>query len=344
VLEINGASIRVKNSFDETLQVSADILHKMDSASHFAKEIKTNMTELAEVLEMAGDMAFTVSFRKKVTEDNVCEKLGSTSVKDLSDDKFRSQLAKQIVEGEECTITCHLVEAESSLGRSTVIDLTTSSANKFRQVDHRTINYLILGNVKYVLAKGGSKKADDVEMAEGNKKEEPKWDRTKLAVGNTFSGTAYYKADSVAGDQVMASSKGGANTAIAREILETQMYSAGIYAKEEKMSLTKVAAMLESANTACLTVCFTTKVDDKDVKDQLSKVTAADLKDTAKLKNLAKALMTGKETTIVGRLSKSMGKLGRSLVIDLPTQGYRQVDHRTIKWLILRNVKYVVSK
>lgn len=29
------------------------------------------MTELAEVLEMAGDMAFTVSFRKKVTEDNV---------------------------------------------------------------------------------------------------------------------------------------------------------------------------------------------------------------------------------------------------------------------------------
>ena len=54
--------------------------------------------------------------------------------------------------------------------------------------------------------------------------------------------------------------------------------------------------------------------------------------------------MEGKETTITGRLSKAMGKLGRSLIIDLPTQGFRLVDHRTLKWLIIKNVKYVVSK
>ncbi len=92
-------------------------------------------------------------------------------------------------------MTCHLIEADSSLGRSTVIDLTSKSENKFRQVDHRTINYIIYHNVKYVLKKGGKKKAkdedSDVEMDEDKKKkkEEPKWNSAELAIGNVFSGT-----------------------------------------------------------------------------------------------------------------------------------------------------------
>ena len=43
-------------------------------------------------------------------------------------------------------------------------------------------------------------------------------------------------------------------------------------------------------------------------------------------------------------MSKAEGKFGRSLVIDLGSEGYRQVDHRTIKWLIIDNVKYIVNK
>ena len=43
-------------------------------------------------------------------------------------------------------------------------------------------------------------------------------------------------------------------------------------------------------------------------------------------------------------LSKAEGKLGRSLVIDLPTRSYRQVDNRSIKWLVIDNVKYIVKK
>lgn len=60
-------------------------------------------------------------------------------------------------------------------------------------------------------------------------------------------------------------------------------------------------------------------------------------------KALAKEILSGKETTVIGHLSKTEGKLGRSLVIDLPSKGYRQVDHRTLKWLIIRNVKYSVK-
>lgn len=107
-------------------------------------------------------------------------------------------MARDIVEGEECTMTCHLVEAESSLGRSTVIDLTSTHENKFRQVDHRSINHLIFQNVKYVLKKSGKKQpkpeGEDDEEAAKKKKDAPKWNTAHLAVGNVFSGTNYYRA------------------------------------------------------------------------------------------------------------------------------------------------------
>lgn len=71
VTAIEAKAITVKNSFGEELQVSKDILEKMHSADHFEKERNMNMTELAELLESAGDTCFTVSFRKQVNADRV---------------------------------------------------------------------------------------------------------------------------------------------------------------------------------------------------------------------------------------------------------------------------------
>ena len=68
-----------------------------------------------------------------------------------------------------------MVDAETALGRSTVIDLQTKAPNKFRQIDHRSIVYVILRNVKYVFKKGGKKVADgdeDDEM-DGDAKKKP---------------------------------------------------------------------------------------------------------------------------------------------------------------------------
>jgi len=94
------------------------------------------------------------------------------------------------------------------------------------------------------------------------------------------------------------------------------MYSANIFGSEEKITLTQMAELLEQANTTCFTVCFTSKIDEAVVRERLSKCTQAEL---AEGKALAKEILIGKETTLVGRLSKAEGKLGRSLVIDLPT-------------------------
>ena len=85
---------------------------------------------------------------------------------------------------------------------------------------------------------------------------------------------------------------------------------------------------------------FTTKVDPKAITERLAKATAAELKNP---KALSKELITGKETILTARLSKADGSLGRSMVINLPDQGYRQVDHRTIQWLVIKDTKYTVK-
>jgi hypothetical protein len=62
-----------------------------------------------------------------------------------------------VLEGEPCEITCHLVKAENKLGRSLVIDLNATTPSKFRQIDHRTIEFIIVRNTKYVLKKAAKK-------------------------------------------------------------------------------------------------------------------------------------------------------------------------------------------
>ena len=229
-----------------------------------------------------------------------------------------------------------MVEVENNLGRSLVIDLGTKSPNKFRQVDHRSIDWIIFQNVKYVLKKGSKAQAE-----EERKKDEPKWDSKQLAVGNWFSGTRYYQAVEEKGDSVICKSQ-GKSIEISRDILEYEMHNSSVYAEEQKISLTQVATQMAEANSKCFTVCFTTKVDEKMVQEKLKSIKSKLSADQAKA--LAKEILVGKETQLTGRLSRAEGKLGRSLVIDLPTQGYRLVDHRTLRWFICDNVKYTIKK
>ena len=53
--------------------------------------------------------------------------------------------------GQECIITGYLAQHETDLGRSLIIDL--NAKNMYKQVDHRTINWIIFKNVKYSLGK-----------------------------------------------------------------------------------------------------------------------------------------------------------------------------------------------
>ena len=231
-------------------------------------------------------------------------------------------------------MTCHLVKVENNLGRSTVIDLNAQTPSKFRQVDHRSIEWIVFKNIKYVLKKGGKK-----DEPEERKNGEALWDPKKLAVGNWFSSTMYLDIKEPKGAEILAEAN-GQMLFVDKQIVEEEMNNANVYDSEEKLPLTKVVKILKEAHSTALTICFHTKIDEKAVQNKLQSLSEKDFKDS---KSLAKSLLTGEEKTIVGRLTKTEAKLGRSLVIGLPQHNFASVDHRTIEYVILKNVKYIVA-
>ncbi len=115
--------------------------------------------------------------------------------------------------------------------------------------------------MKYVLKKGG-KKAEAEE--EEKKKGEPLWDPKDLAVGNWFSTTEYFSVKAINGDKVTTMNN-NKEIVISRDILEHDMHNASVFAKEEKLSLTKVVKIFKEADSTAFTICFNTKVDEKAV-------------------------------------------------------------------------------
>lgn len=69
----------------------------------------------------------------------------------LKDAKKIKELAKELISGEEVQMTCFLLSSEGNLGRSSVIDLDAPHGKNFRQIDHRTLESLIINNKKYLL-------------------------------------------------------------------------------------------------------------------------------------------------------------------------------------------------
>lgn len=96
-----------------------EIVDDCMSASQFTKTEKVTKTAMAEKLVESWGKIFTVEFEK--------------------------------VDGTKRLLRGYLVSSENLLGRSSVIDLDVLSGHPLRLVDHRTISFLILDNVKYIL-------------------------------------------------------------------------------------------------------------------------------------------------------------------------------------------------
>jgi len=149
---------------------------------------------LANILQECKDTIFKVSFKKKVDQKAIEQKLGGVEFASLKEADEMKKITKSIVDGEPCELVGHLVESQNALGRSLVIDLNAAVSNSFRQVDHRSIEYIIFKNVKYSL---GKKAADTGELPLKIEENKANWAESKLAVGNWFSSITYYKVKSL---------------------------------------------------------------------------------------------------------------------------------------------------
>jgi len=119
------------------------------SADLYDQEVKCRMTDLASILQQAQNIVIKVAFKKKITPEAIVSCLSDMGHKNAK--SMPRTILKEIAEGEECVITGHLVNSENHLGRSSIIDLNAPAGNNFRQVDHRTIQWIIYKNVKYSL-------------------------------------------------------------------------------------------------------------------------------------------------------------------------------------------------
>ena len=79
-------------------------------------------------------------------------------------------------------MTCYLQKVENNHGRIVVKDLEPTTATKLKQIDLKTIEWIVVKNVKYVIKKGALKLDDEEE-----KKDEVVWDPKNLAIGKWFS-------------------------------------------------------------------------------------------------------------------------------------------------------------
>jgi hypothetical protein len=169
----------------------------------------------------------------------------------------------------------------------------------------------------------------------------------QIKVGDYLSETQYYKVVSKNDEQVTILNERGFDMFITKAVVEEGAYSANQHTRVEKVSRTRLVELLESAGDTIFTVHFTKQPNETAMRNKLQKVKLEDFSKKNFYRQLAKDLSTGEERTLIGYLMRCEPKMGRSQVIDMEIghdkHRLRQVDHRTIQWLILKNVKYEVA-
>lgn len=170
---------------------------------------------------------------------------------------------------------------------------------------------------------------------------------SKLKVGGKISETQFYSVEKIVGDQVQLKNENGEDIVVTKEYAESCLTTADQYEKEEKITKTEAATLLTANANVALTVNFNKQVDPKDVEkeimDAYKNSTPAQI-ETA-VKKAVKSAISGVERTMVGYHFGSINEFGRINFIDMEANGNRtrQVDPRTINFLIIKGVKYITK-
>jgi hypothetical protein len=189
-------------------------------------------------------------------------------------------------------------------------------------------------------------------MATENKIKNKTCDFTLLKKGDKLSEIQFYQVIGIGYERIDIKNERGMPFSIARDIVEEGLYSSNQVLQVEEVSQTRIIEIFSQCWNTILTVNFMKKPNEKSVSDKLKGVSFETFSNSKLMKKLAQEITLGEERTLIGYLVKTENGFGRSEVIDLEIERdwskeydnrLRQVDHRTINWLIFKNVKYVVK-
>ncbi|MGI0482791.1 hypothetical protein ACN4EE_18645 [Geminocystis sp. CENA526] len=159
VIKVNPKTIKVVSDKGVESNIDKELVFEMYSASQYSIEKYITRTEINHILSNIGQQIFTVNFNKQVKPTDIKNKL-LTAIKDEEGnplsyeniEKNLQKISKDLNKGEERTLIGYLLEINNEMGRSSAIDLEIEKGkNRLRQIDHRTINYLIFKNTKYIV-------------------------------------------------------------------------------------------------------------------------------------------------------------------------------------------------
>lgn len=160
VVKTDGNRVQLLNDEGENIVVNDQYVdHSLASSDQFDETKKVTKTELAEIFLGAGRTAMTVQYNKQVDPKDV--QVGITGIYDnigmgMTKEAFGKEVKKALnLKGEERIMVGRHYGTKDVNGRVHFIDMKAERKagktydTRQRLVDPRTINYVIVGNVKY---------------------------------------------------------------------------------------------------------------------------------------------------------------------------------------------------
>lgn len=168
-------------------------------------------------------------------------------------------------------------------------------------------------------------------------------DANKVKVGDTYSRHSFgiiKSIDPYNGSMTIENSNGNKWT-IGKEIVALEFSIAEQFESEEKVSRTRMIEIMTEHPRTAMTINFNKKPDPKKIAKELEGGKGSD---SAKDWNAkVKKLVAGEERTMIGYHTLSFDE-HRRLRFQETGKGQRLVDPRTLNWMIVDRVKYVIGK
>lgn len=176
-----------------------------------------------------------------------------------------------------------------------------------------------------------------------------KSDSGKFETDQWFCFTSYCKITSLnvpeKPDSFKVETLDGQTWDISKNIVERSAWTTEQFTRTEHVTRADLESKLEHAGDTIFCVHFNKKPDYIENEKSLAKMLESGELDTQrKRRKLCRDMLEGEERTMRGFLKSSHAKLGYFMVYDLEKRAERQVNARSLRWLIIKGVKYTTEK